>query len=147
MELCSPDPIEWHEHLAERFRTIERRWLGRTLMGAAIVSAQSNDAEHEYARHYKNVSGFLAHFETMCFISRDEAETMRKAWVRAEAELCIRRLPPEQRRAQLLDPTDGPQRFLTLECRLQMLREIDADAPNQWREPLSEAEPRRGELQ
>jgi len=42
----------------------------------------------------------------------------------AEAELCISRLPPEQRRAQLLDPTDGPQRFLTLKRRLQMLREI-----------------------
>ena len=36
-----------------------------------------------------------------------------------KAELCISKLPP-----QLLDPTDGPQRFLTLKRRLQMLREI-----------------------
>jgi hypothetical protein len=119
------DPIGWRDQLAACFRRIERRRLDKTLAGAAIVSARSDDANHEYVEHYRNVAGFLAHFETVCVISRGEASEMRKTWVRTEAELRIRRLPLEQRRALLLDPQDGPQRFLTLKRRARMLHEID----------------------
>ncbi len=119
------DPIAWRDQLAASFRTMERRWLDKILAGAAIVSAHSDDANHEYAQHYRNVAGFLAYFETVCVISHEEALEMRKAWVRTEAELLLNRLPPERRRAALLDPTDGPQRFLTLKRRAQMLCEID----------------------
>jgi hypothetical protein len=122
----TPTPtVAWSDQLAACCRTIERRWLDKTLAGAAIVSARSNDAKHEYVQHYRNVSGFLAYFETVCVISHAEALEMRRAWVRTEAELRLYRLPPGQRRAQLLDPSDGPQRFLTLERRRRMLREIE----------------------
>ncbi len=119
------DPTGWQDQLGACFRTIERRWLDKTLVGAAIVSARSDDANREYAQHYRNVAGFLAYFETVCVISHEEALEMRKAWVRAEAELLLYRLPPEKRRTVLLDPTDGPQRFLTLKRRAQMLCEVD----------------------
>jgi hypothetical protein len=97
---------------------------------AAIVSSRSDDAKHEYAQHYRNVGNFLANFEVRCFVPPEEARILREAWVRTEAELRLYRLPPERRRALLVDPEDGPQRFLTLKRRLQMLREID-DHPRQ----------------
>ena len=138
------DPAGWYDQLAECFRAIERRWLDKALTGAAIVSSRSDDGRHEYAQHFRNVGNFLAHFEVRCFITPEEARTMREAWIRTEAELRLYRLPPEGRRALLLDPEDGPQRFLTLKRRLRMLREIDVDV--QKRESLlSLVKPRRGE--
>jgi hypothetical protein len=141
-----PDPVGWRDQLAECFRTIERRWLDKVLAGAAIVSSRSDDGRHEYVQHYRNVGNFLAHFEVRCFITSEEARTMREAWIRTEAELRLYRLPLERRWGLLLDPEDGPQRFLSLKRRLQMLREIDVDVPKHKREsPLSLAKPRRGE--
>jgi hypothetical protein len=125
----SPNPIGWQEQLGEDFRAIERRWLEAMLGGAARVSAGSNDDTAVYLRHYRNVSTMIANAETLCVINHEDARLMRQAWVRREAELCLYRLPPEERRALLLDPTDGPQRFLTLKRRTQMLREIDAATP------------------
>ena len=95
-------------------------------MGAAVVSARSDDSNHEYVQHFRNVGALIATAETRCTISRDEACKMRRAWVRTEAELRLRLLSPERRRALLLDPEDGPQRFLTPRRRLQMLREAAA---------------------
>jgi hypothetical protein len=141
-----PDPVGWRDQLAECFRTIERRWLDKVLAGAAIVSSGSDDGRHEYVQHYRNVGNFLAHFEVRCFITPEEARTMREAWIRTEAELRLYRLPPVERRELLLDPTDGPQRFVTPRRRLQMLREIDVEAlKNKWESTLSQAKPRRGE--
>jgi hypothetical protein len=96
------------------------------LMGAAVVSARSNDENEEYLQHFGNVGAMIATAEARCTISHDEASEMRRAWVRTEAELRISLLPPERRRALLLDPEDGPQRFLTPRRRLQMLREAAA---------------------
>jgi hypothetical protein len=119
---------------------------GLAVAGGGLVSSRSDDGRHEYARHYRNVGNFLAHFEVRCFITPEEARTMREAWIRTEAELRIYRLPPEERRELLHDPTDGPQRFLTPKRRLQMLREVEVDVPKNKREsPLSLAKPRRGE--
>jgi hypothetical protein len=119
---------EIHRSLGEikgKLDSLIDRHDARDAKDAAIVSACSDDAKHEYVQHYRNVSGFLAYFETVCVISHAEALEMCKAWVRTEAELRLYRLPPEQRRAVLLDPQGGPQRFLPLRRRLQMLREID----------------------
>jgi hypothetical protein len=102
---------------------IERRWLDRTLMCAAVVSARSDDGNHEYVQHFRNVGAMIATAETRRTISHDEAREIRQAWIRSEAELRLYQLPPERRRALLLDPEDGPQRFLTPRRRLQMLRE------------------------
>jgi hypothetical protein len=124
-----PNPIGWRDQLGEGFRAIERRWLEAMLGGAARVSARSNDDSHEYIRHLRNVGTMIANAETLCVINHEDARLMRQAWVRREAELCLYTLAPEERRALLLDPTDGPQRFLTLKRRTQMLREIDGTIP------------------
>jgi hypothetical protein len=106
--------------MQEPFRIIKRRNLAQMLLGAAHVSAERDD---EYAQHFRNAGIMIANAEVLCVINHDEAFTMRRAWVRTECELRLYRLPPERRRAVLLDPEDGPQRFLTPRRRLQMLRE------------------------
>jgi hypothetical protein len=117
--------MAWSDQLAACCRTIERRALDKMLLGAAHISAHSDD-DH-FVQHYRNVSTMLANAEALCVLSHDEARAAARTWVQTESEMYLYRLPPGQRRAQLLDPSDGPQRFLTLERRRRMLREIDAD--------------------
>jgi hypothetical protein len=117
-----PDQIGWHDQLAECFCAIRRRVLERMLAGAAYISAHS---DHEgCVQHHRNVSVMLANAKALCVISHSEAQAAGWNWVRTEAEIWLYTLSPVTRRTQLLDP-EGPQRFLTLKRRTQMLREID----------------------
>jgi hypothetical protein len=54
-----------------------------------------------------------------------DGDKVRREWVRLEAEFRLYKLPPRERGEALVNPSDGPQRFLTPKRRLRMLREID----------------------
>jgi hypothetical protein len=113
--------------IGECFRAVERHRLDRMLAGAAYVAAATEDVE-EYQRHCRNVGILTANAEARCVIGHDEADELRKDWVRGWAELRLYALPPHERCKALVNPDDGPQRFLSLRRRLQMLREIDKAA-------------------
>jgi hypothetical protein len=120
------DAPNWRSSACDCFRAVERRALNKMLLGAAHISAHSDD-DH-FAQHYRNVSIMLANAEALCVLSHDESRAAARTWVQMESEMYLYRLPPGQRRAQLLDPSDGPSRFLTLERRRQMLRDLDEAA-------------------
>jgi hypothetical protein len=113
--------------LAERFRAIERHRLDRMLAAVAYVAAATDD-NTEYRQHCRAVGILTANAAARCVISHDEAHELRREWVRAEAELRLYALPPQERCKALVNPDDGAQRFLSLRRRPQMLREIDKAA-------------------
>jgi hypothetical protein len=117
----------WEGAIAECFRAVERHRLDRMLAGAAHVAAAIDNVQ-EFGQHCRNVGVLTANANARCVISHEEAHELRMEWVRAEAELRLRTLPPERRRDALLNPEPGPQSFVPLRRRLAMLREIDRAA-------------------
>jgi hypothetical protein len=119
------DAPNWRISACDCFRAVERSELNRTLFGAALVCAKSGD---DFRQHFDNVGVMIANAEARCVITHDEAWRGRRSWVAMEAELRLRTLPPQQRRALLLNPMPGPQVFIPLHRRLEMLRDLDEAA-------------------
>jgi hypothetical protein len=109
--------------IAEGFRDLERRRLGRTLLAAAH-HARGDD----YKQHFLNAGALIALAATRCVVTQEEAAQLRKEWCATEGELMLRTLPAALRRRLLLDPTPGSASFITPRRRLLMLREIDEAA-------------------
>jgi len=121
MRATAPAPVMARlADLGDCLREIARRKLQKMLLGAAVISARSEDN----AIHCRHVGLMLANAKTLCVIGHEEAHAEARLWVGAEAEMYLSSLPPEERRETLLDPGEGPQRFISLKRRAQMLSEI-----------------------
>jgi hypothetical protein len=57
----------------------------------------------------------------------EERQPTLAGWIRTEAMFWLYNFEPAVRREKLLDPNEGPQRFLALRTRCEMLREIDEE--------------------
>jgi hypothetical protein len=119
----------------ECFREIARRTLGITLREAARTAARDDpngrtgeDHVQAYKRALGDVCNALDTAVALCTIHYEERQGALDAWIRTEARFWLYQFPPAARREQLLDPAPGPQRFLTLWTRREMLREIDDEA-------------------
>jgi hypothetical protein len=114
-------------------RVVARRALQARLVEVARVSARGIPATAEqnveqFRRHLANVRATLDHAVALCTIDHEERQSLIDTWIRTEAEFWLYNFSPADRRKKLLDPAPGPQRFLTLRTRREMLAEIDEAA-------------------
>jgi hypothetical protein len=128
-----PMPDGWDRELSGCFRMIARRALRAKLMEAARIASRGDAGLSEQ----ENVDGFKGRLESVCamldhavaasVIDHDQKQLLLDSWIRTEAMFWLYNFPPPARREKLLDPAPGPQRFLSLRTRCQMLREIDEE--------------------
>jgi hypothetical protein len=114
-------------------RVVARRALQSRLVGAAKISARGipgteEQNVEEFRRHLANVCATLDHAVALCAIDHQERQPLIDAWIRIEAMFWLYNFSPADRRKKLLDPAPGPQRFITLRRRREMLAEIDEAA-------------------
>jgi hypothetical protein len=121
--------------LAECFQTIARRALCMRLHEAARIAARGDpngrieeDHVQAYKRALADVCAILDQAVTLCTIDHAWRQGFLDAWIRTEARFWLYQLPPAARREKLLDPAPGPQRFVPLALRREMLAEIDVEA-------------------
>jgi hypothetical protein len=118
--------------LAECYRTIAKQALRARLHELARITAADPSVD-AYRRSLANVCAMLDQAVALCTIELVERQGLIDAWIRTEAKFWLCRLPPEKRREKLLDPKPGPQRFIALRTRCEMLREIDDEL--RWGKP------------
>jgi hypothetical protein len=118
--------------LAECYRTIAQQALRARLRELARMTAADPSID-AYRRSLEDVCAMLDRAVALCTIELVERQVMIDAWIRTEARFWLCRLPPAKRRDRLLDPKPGPQRFLALRTRCEMLREIDDEL--RWGKP------------
>jgi hypothetical protein len=119
----------------ECFREIARRALGVRLREAARIAARGDpngrtgeDHVQAFKRALAEVCTTLDQAVALCTIDHAWRQGALDAWIRTEATFWLYQLPPSARREKLLDPAPGPQRFVTLRTRREMLAEIDDEA-------------------
>jgi hypothetical protein len=138
-----PIPSTWDRELCDCYRMIARRALRAKLVelartaarGTPNVSAEQN--VERFRRDLADVSAMLDHAVAACVIGLEERQPTLDGWIRTEAMYWLYNLPPAARREKLLDPAPGPQRFLALRTRCQLLREIDEQL--RWGKPSGAA--------
>jgi hypothetical protein len=115
-------------------RLVARRALQAKLVEAAGLSARGipnataeQDVE-QFKRHLMRARALSDHAVALCTIDHEERQSLIDTWIRTEAEFWLYNFSPADRRKKLLDPAPGPQRFLTLRTRREMLAEIDEAA-------------------
>jgi hypothetical protein len=116
----------------ECFREIARRALCMKLHEAARIAARGDPngrTEEDHVQAYKralaDVCAALDQAVALCTIDHSWRQGFLDAWIRTEARFWLYQLPPAARRETLLDPAPGPQRFVPLALRREMLAEID----------------------
>jgi hypothetical protein len=128
-----PMPDGWDRELSGCFRMIARRALRAKLVELARIAARgvpNVTAEQNvdgFKRRLANVSTMLDHAVTATVIDHEQKQLLLDAWIRTEAMYWLYNFPLAERRERLLDPAPGPQRFLALRTRCEMLREIDEE--------------------
>jgi hypothetical protein len=128
-----PIPSRWDRELCECFRMIARRALRAKLVELARIASRgvpNVTAEQNvdgFRGRLANVSAVLDHAVAACVIDHEQKQLLLDAWIRTEAMYWLYNFPLAERRERLLDPAPGPQRFLALRTRCEMLREIDEE--------------------
>jgi hypothetical protein len=128
-----PMPSGWDHQLCDGSRMIARRALRAKLVELARIAARGtpNVTAEQYVDQFRrdlaDVSAILDHAVAACVIDLDERQPTLDGWIRTEAMFWLYNFEPEARREKLLDPAPGPQRFLALRTRCQLLREIDEE--------------------
>jgi hypothetical protein len=118
--------------LAECYRTIAQQALRARLRELARITATDSSID-AYRGALADVCAMLDQAVALSAIEHVERQFLIDAWIRTEARFWLCRLPPAKRREKLLDPKPGPQRFLALRTRCEMLREIDEEL--RWGKP------------
>jgi hypothetical protein len=122
------------ENIRAIARVVVRRALQAKLIGTARLSARgipnatAEQDVQQFKRHLMHACAMLDHAVALCTIDREERQPLIDTWIRTEARFWLYNFSPADRRKKLLDPTPGPQRFLTLRTRREMLAEIDEAA-------------------
>jgi hypothetical protein len=128
-----PIPSTWDRELCDCFRMIARRALRAKLVELARVAARgvrnvtAEQNVDEFRRRLANVSAMLDQAAVSSVIGIEERQPLLDGWIRTEAMYWLYNFEPAERRERLLDPAPGPQRFLALRTRCQLLREIDEE--------------------
>jgi hypothetical protein len=128
-----PIPSRWDRELCECFRMIARRALRAKLVELARIASRGDsdlsgqENVDEFRRRLANVSAMLDQAALSSVIGIDERQPLLDGWIRIEAMFWLYNFPLAERRERLLDPAPGPQRFLALRTRCEMLREIDEE--------------------
>ena len=115
------ETITWPDWIAKHGPAVCRGALDLWLDDLAIRSATAD--EEKSACCIDEAGTLIAGALVAGLFSENEARVARQAWLRKSSELFLRKLPSAERRRHLLDGTEGVS-FLTLKCRVAMLRDI-----------------------